>query len=213
MISFVYFDVGGVVIADVNGTDKWTKMKRDMGITAKNDIEFDQFYDEHEKEVCLGRDVDTIIPLIKEKFNVNLPTGYSLLADFINRFEQNKYIQPVLDKVKQDCGIGLLTNMYPGMFSAIKVKGIMPKVNWDVVIDSSIEGYRKPDLKIFELAQEKANTERKTILFVDNKFENINVAKDFGWQTFFYNSKDHKKSCSDLLDYYTKMGHPDNSFL
>ena len=82
MISFIYFDVGGVVIADVNSTDKWTKMKRDIGITAENDIEFDQFYSQYEKEVCLGRDVDTIIPLIKEKFNVNLPSDYSLLADF-----------------------------------------------------------------------------------------------------------------------------------
>lgn len=202
MIKFVYFDLGGVVVADVNGTDKWTEMKRDIGITAENDIEFDKFYEKYEKEACSGRDVDTIIPLIKKKFHLNFPVGYSLLMDFINRFEQNKYIQPVIDKIKQNCGIGLLTNMYPGMFSAIKAKGIIPKINWEVIIDSSVEGCQKPGLKIFELAQEKTDTERKNILFVDNKIENINAAKNFGWQTFFYNSANHKKSCEDLLDYY-----------
>ena len=60
MISFVYFDVGGVAIDDVNETDRWLEMKREIGIIAENDKEFDQFYDEYEKEVCLGKDIDTI---------------------------------------------------------------------------------------------------------------------------------------------------------
>lgn len=202
MISFVYFDVGGVVIDDVNGNvKKWKEMKRDLGIKTENDKEFDQFYYEIEKEICAGRKVD-MFTLVKEKFHLNFPVGYSFSKDFIKRFDPNKSIWPVIDRIKQDCQIGLLTNMYPGMLSAITEKGIMPKISWDVIIDSSIEGYRKPDLKFFELAQERANTEGKNILFVDNKIENINAAKEFGWQTFFYDSADHEKSCEDLLNYY-----------
>ncbi|MFH1462153.1 MAG: HAD-IA family hydrolase [bacterium] len=205
MISFVYFDVGGVVIDDINGTDKWVRMKRDIGITEENDKEFSQFYDNQEEGVCNGKDIDTIIPLIEERFHVSFPVGYSLLADFINRFGKNRYIQLVIDKIKQKCRIGLLTNMYPRMLSAMAEKGIMPEIAWDVIIDSSVEGCQKPESKIFQLAEEKANVKKNEILFIDNKIENINAAKDFGWQTFFYDSSDHKKSCSDLLDYYNKV--------
>ncbi len=206
MISFVYFDVGGVLVDDVNGRiDKWIKMKRDIGITKESDEEFDRFYDEQEKEICGGKDVDEIIPLIEERFNIDFPDGYSLFTDFINRFEKNQYIRLVIDKIKKKCRIGLLTNMYPGMLPVMVEKGIIPEVNWDVIIDSSVEGCQKPDLKIFELAQEKAKTEGENILFVDNKIKNINAAKDFGWQTFLYNPSDHKKSCADLLDYYSKI--------
>ncbi len=205
MISFVYFDVGGVVIDDVNGSvSKWKKMKRDLGIKAENDKEFDEFYNEIEKEICAGRKVD-MFALMKEKFHLNFPAGYSLSKDFIKRFEPNKSIWPVINRIKQDCKIGLLTNMYPEMLSAITEKGIMPKIHWDVIIDSSVEGCRKPDLKVFKLAQEKADTERKNILFVDNKIENINVAKNLGWQTFLYDSVNHEKSCSDLLEYYNQI--------
>ena len=33
MISFVYFDVGGVVILDFSGTNKWEMVKKEWGIT------------------------------------------------------------------------------------------------------------------------------------------------------------------------------------
>ncbi len=206
MISFVYFDVGGVVVSDFNGTNKWIKMKRDIGITAEKDKEFDRFYDKYEKEVHVGRDVDTLIPLMRERFRLDFPNGYSLLTDFIDRFEQNKSIWPVIDKIKQDCRIGLLTNMYPRMLSLMVKKRMMPPTSWDIIIDSSIEGCQKPDLTIYKLGEQKINVVKKdNILFIDNTIENVNAAKDFGWKTFLYNSADHKKSCSDLLDYYNKI--------
>lgn len=205
MVSFVYFDVGGVVIADVNGTDKWEEMKRSIGIRMKDNEEFDRFYSKYEKEACVGRDIDTLIPLIAKKFHVNFPAGYSLLSDFINRFERNKFIWPVIEKIRQDSQIGLLTNMYPGMFSAIVKKGIMPEAIWNVIVDSSIEGCLKPGFKIFELALEKANVEKGNILFVDNKIKNTNAGKKFGWKTFFYDSSDHENSSQGLLNYYEKI--------
>ena len=205
MISFVYFDVGGVAIRDLYEADKWTKMKRDIGIKAEDDKEFDEFWGEHEKEVCVaGKDVDTLIPLIEKKFHLIFPAGFSFLADFVSRFEPNKKIWPVLERIKQDCKIGLLTNMYPRMFSAIMEKGIMPPIAWDVIVDSSIEGRRKPNPGIFEFAEQKANVKKDNILFVDNKMENINAAKNLGWQSVFYDTGDHKKSCLELLDYYNQ---------
>lgn len=204
MISFVYFDVGGVVVADFSGTDKWAEMKRDIGITLEKDEEFDLFWDKYEKEVHVGRDVETLVPFIAEKFHLNFSKDYSLLSDFINRFEQNTFIWPVVDKIKKSCRVGLLTNMYPKMLPTMTARRLMPPVSWDVVIDSSIVGCQKPNIDIYEIAEKKINAGKENILFVDNTLENIDTAKNFGWQTFLYDSRDHENSSRRLLDHYEK---------
>jgi hypothetical protein len=53
MISFFYFDVGGVVIKDFSATNKWGAMLADMGVTPEKMSQFDQLWDQHQKEVCL----------------------------------------------------------------------------------------------------------------------------------------------------------------
>jgi len=198
-ISFVYFDLGGVVELDFSGTNKWAKLKKELGITADKDNEFEDFWDKYEAEVCIGRNVETLIPLIKKKFGSKFPDKYSFLIDgFVNRFEINKSIWSVIDKIHQRCRVGLLTNMYPHMFEAIKNRSLLPNVTWDVIIDSSVVGIKKPDPRIFELSEQRAGVKGKEILFVENDPRNIRAAKDFGWQTFLYDST-HPKDSSNKL--------------
>jgi FMN phosphatase YigB (HAD superfamily)/dephospho-CoA kinase len=200
MASFVYFDLGGVVELDFSGTNKWKQLKKELGIPSDKDKEFEDFWNKYEAEVNIGRDVETLIPLIKEKFGSKLPDKYSLLIDgFVNRFEVNKSIWPVIDKIHQKCRIGLLTNMYPRMFEAIKNRGLLPSVTWDVIIDSSVVGIQKPDPRIFELGEKRAGVKGKKILFVENTPSHVRAAKDFGWQTFLYNSAHPKDSSNRLL--------------
>ncbi len=189
MIKFVYFDVGGVVIKDFSGTNKWTELKRNMGIKPEKDDGFDEIFDKYEPEVCIGRDVETLIPILQEKLKIRLPNNYSFLLDFVNRFEKNESIWPIVDKLKANRKIGLLTNMYPHMLDAILEAGLMPNIKWDVVIDSSIEKVRKPQSEMFQLAQDKCGFEGNEILFVENGVKHIEAAKQFGWKTFLYDPK------------------------
>ena len=129
MFSFVYFDLGGVVELDFSKTDKWEKLKNDLGITAEIDEEFEAIWGKLEGEVCVGRDVEDLTLILKDKFGITLPRGYSVLIDgFVNLFEVNRSIWPVLDEIRKDCHVGLLTNMYPGMYDAIKARGILPDI-------------------------------------------------------------------------------------
>ncbi len=175
------------------------EMKRDMGVTADKDEEFDQLWDQLEKEICVGRDTDSVLPIIKERFNLLLPDNYLLLMDgYVNRFEVNKSIWPVINEIQKHCKVGLLTNMYPGMYEAIKKRGILPKVNWNLVIDSSVEKIAKPDPAIFKLAEERAGVKGNQILFVENSQGHIDAARKFGWRTFLYdpaNPEDSSKKC------------------
>ena len=199
MIKFIYFDVGGVVIKDFSGTNKWEELQKGLGLKQSQFEEFISFFDEYEPQVCLGLDIETLVSKLKEKFNLNLPDDYSFLMDFVNRFERNDSIVKVLEKAKEKYRIGLLTNMYPNMLDEIIKKDLIPKTDWDIVIDSSIVKLRKPQKEIFELATKKTMVNPNEILFVENGKKHIDVAKEYGWQTFLYDSSNPEKASEELL--------------
>jgi len=198
MIKFIYFDVGGVVIRDFSGTNKWEELKAGMGIKPEQAEAFNEIFDKYEPEVCVGRDVETLVPMLREKLGLQLPENYLFLQDFVSRFEKNESIWPVIKKVKDKYKIGLLTNMYPNMLDAIYKANLMPAVAWNIVIDSSIEKVRKPQTEIFQLAQDRSEFKGEEILFVDNGAKHVDAAKAFGWQGFVYDPTNTEKSNEDL---------------
>jgi FMN phosphatase YigB (HAD superfamily) len=201
MISFVYFDVGGVVVDDFSGNDKWEAVKKELGITAAQDAAFKKLWARYNTELCIDRDVETLLPILSQEFGLTFPKDYSLLHAFVSRFYANPAIWPVIKDLKLKTKVGLLTNMYPGMFAAIKQQGILPDIAWDAIIDSSIELLQKPDQKIFELAQQKAGVLNNEILFIDNSAEHVKEAQAHGWQAFLYDSSRHRIATQALKQF------------
>jgi len=200
MISFVYFDVGGVTIKDFSATDNWERLKHeDLQLTDQTTPIFDQFWQEYGERVGIDVDVDELVSKLP------LPVGFSILDQFIKRFEQNQLIWPVIQSVKDKYHVGLLTDMYPRMLDAIKAAGLLPPIEWDVVIDSSIEKVKKPNPEVYALAEERAGVVPQEILFIDNVQKNLNAAESRGWQTFWYDSSDYEKSSKSLMDMLSKL--------
>lgn len=111
MISFIYFDVGGVVIDDFSGNDKWQQLKDELGIAAKNDAAFEKLWDEYSQELNTTRDAEVLLAIFKKELGLQLPSNYSLLDGFVKRFAVNPFIWPIIESVKQRVRVGLLTNM------------------------------------------------------------------------------------------------------
>lgn len=199
MINFVYFDVGGVAILDFTGTQKWEQLKRDIGVHENNKEAFDKVWLQYRERICVDVDVDSLLPILTEEVGLQFPEHYSLLQNFVDRFDANPSIFPVIKKAHLKSKIGLLTNMYLRMFEAIQKKGLLPSVHWDTIIDSSVVKYQKPDRKIFEIAEKEAGVARDSILFVENSMEHILAAKEFGWQTFLYDSAKPEESNNKLI--------------
>jgi len=200
MIKFVYFDLGGTLINDFSGTNKWEIHKRELGITPVKDTEFDQFWTEYEHNLCAGKDTTPFIQLMNKQFNINIPSYESLLTGFINKFTENRSIWPIIREVKQKTRIGMLTNMYPGMFDAIKKRQILPEFNWEIIIDSSVVGFQKPEKEIYQIAQAGAKVKNQEIFFIDNTPQNLQTAQLLGWQTFLYDSNNSDKSSKELYE-------------
>ena len=199
--TFIYFDLGGVLIKDFSSSDKGLNMLQDLGIDAVDAPRFRKLWADHAAaQVNIDYDADNFHRVIEKAFGIEIPASYSLLQHgFVDRFEPNPSIVPVLDRLENSVGLGLLTNMYPRMLKAIKAKqGLMPMVLWDVVIDSSEVKMQKPDMSIFEHATILARKPKEQILFIDNTHEHIDAAARFGWQTYYYDSAHYEDSSKAL---------------
>ena len=206
MIKFVYFDIGGVVVKDFSGNDKRGNFKKLIGVEQEFDKEFDKLYDKYEDEdLNLTREVDSLIPILSEKFKIQFPPDFSLLTYYVDYFQPSTSLWPVITEIKRTSKVGLLTNMYVGMLDLIRDRNLFPSIDWDVVIDSSKVDLQKPDPKIYLLAQKLSGVENGEILFVDNSKKNIDAAKNLGWTIFYFGSSDYEKSSSNLLEFYRNL--------
>ncbi len=206
MIKFVYFDLGGVVIRDFNGTNNWEELEEELGIPLEKRAEFEKFWDDLEPQMQVGLDIETLLPIIEKQFGRKMPPDYSLLKNgFINRFAKNETIWPVISEIQKTHKTGLLTNMYPEMFEAIKKRGLLPDVTWDIIVDSSVVHLQKPDPEIYKFAQVQANAKPEEILFIDNMERNTEAAKKVGWQVFLYDAESPQKASIELLRFWRNL--------
>lgn len=203
-ISFIYLDVGGVAIKDFSDTPKWDKMISEaLGIPLDLRNDFDQIFDEYEDDICQGKiEVDAIQPYLRERFGALIPDHFSMLDYMLDHFEKNDDMWKVIKKIDSSIPIGLLTDQYLGMFKGICDRGLLPKQDFATVVDSSVVGYRKPMIEIYQIAQDRANVPANEILFIDNRQKNLDPANKLGWQTYLYDSSDYVQANKDLSVFF-----------
>ncbi len=88
-------------------------------------------------------------------------------------------------KVKGVVTTALLTNNVvewrSGWNEILDIEGL-----FDVIVDSSAVGARKPEPEIYEITREKLGVEHADIFFVDDIGQNLKAAKQLGWQTLLF---------------------------
>ena len=197
--KFVYFDIGGVMLRDFTNTNKWAEMKKDLGVNKENEEIFDSIWQRHRSRICIDCDIDTIIPEFEKEAGIVFPKDYSMLEDFVDRFDPSPSIWLVIDKVKDNYKIGLLTNTYPLMLDMIRAKNKFPKYDWEVIVDSSLVGFQKPESEIYEIAEERSGLKPEELFFIDNLSKNTNAAKKRGWKVFHYDDQNPEKASKELI--------------
>jgi len=203
-IQFIYFDVGGVALLDFSKTNKWDEMLNDLNIPDSLKNQFNALFDSHEEKICIGEDINTFVDEARSKLGINFPPNYDMIADFVNRFEKNIPMLNLLEQLKLDFKLGLITAQYPRMLNMIFEKGLLSTDIWSVIIDSSIEGVTKPNPEIYHLAEKRANVEKESILFVDNKAGLLEYPKSRGWKVFEYDPANTKDSTDTLEQFIYK---------
>lgn len=195
-IKSVIFDWGGVLIDDpAPGLMRYCGQK--LKVSEKDYIKtHDKFSADFQKGL-IGEDV--FWARICGELNVPQPTIDSLWAEAFRAVYVPKEDVFVLAKrLQQDCcKTALLSNTeVPAMRYFHQFGYDM----FDVLVFSCAEGTRKPERKIYELALERLGSQPAQSVFVDDKQEYIDGAKQVGLNTILF------KNIHQLKSELTKLG-------
>ena len=184
----VIFDFGGVIItpitnklariAERHGTDTTTMLEVMMG--PRYESTDHPWHRAERGEVPITDLQELVTPIAAAEGMTFQGDEYAELMD-----DQTYSIVPGAIELVGHVGdsplrMGLLTNSVrefrPELEAAVDL------VLFDAVVDSSIEGTRKPEPEIYCRATERVGVEPERILYLDDFDHNLGPARDLGWQ-------------------------------
>lgn len=190
-VSFVYFDVNGCLVRFFHAA--FTKLSHETGMPS--DVIESAFW-HHNDSVCRG-------DMSLQQFNDTMGQlvgvqGLNWLNYYLDAIEPIEEMRELVQWAAQHYRIGLLTNIMPGFLTVMADKGIIPKVPYDIIVDSSVVGSIKPEPGIYEVAEAKCGVSGSEILFIDDSRTNLMAAEHRGWKVLWFNDYDPLESVSRI---------------
>lgn len=178
-IRFVYFDINGCLVRFFHPA--FTRLAEETGKSA--DVIETAFWHFNDA-VCRG---DMSMPEFNEAFaakigvdSVDWQNYYFEAVDVVTE------MQELLGWAAEHYHIGLLSNIMPGFIDRMIKEGVLPRLPYSQIIDSSVVGAIKPEPKIFQIAGERAGVKPEEILFIDDSRTNIMAAEKLGWRVLWF---------------------------
>lgn len=196
-IRFVFFDVNGCLVRFFHSA--FTGLSAETGVPLhKVEAAFWRFND----AVCRGE-------ITLEQFNERLAEQLGVESldwapYYLAAVEPIQEMHDLIRWAAEHYKVGLISNIMPGMIDAMRLQGIIPDVNYDAIIDSSVEHTIKPEAKIYELAEARASVPASEILLVDDTRANLMAADQKGWSVLWfddYNSADSAERIREILEF------------
>lgn len=177
-IKFVYFDVNGCLIHFFQRA--FTALAADSGASA--DLIETTFW-KYNDAVCRGQlDIGLFNAMLARAIGVKAVDWEQYYLDAVEAIPgMNEIVRWTAEHYR----VGLLTNIMPDVIPALLARGLLPDVQYDIIIDSSQVGAIKPEKKIFEIAAKQAGVAAGEILFVEDDRQNIMVADKLGWHVLW----------------------------
>jgi FMN phosphatase YigB (HAD superfamily)/DNA-binding XRE family transcriptional regulator len=107
-------------------------------------------------------------------------------AEYMAAVEPVLAMHECLKEVAKTTKVGLLTNIFPKFVPSMINTGLIPDLDYSVIIDSSQVGHVKPEPEIYAVAQEKAGVSGSQILFIDDSRTNLMAAELLGWHVLWF---------------------------
>lgn len=184
--KLILFDWGNVVeshITGYTGFDAWNDLFSECGYEG-NEPGFVLIYKYELSAISSEKEFERVYGLMKEEFHFN-KTYKEFVKTYNKIFSKIDYYEDVVTyehSLKNKCKIGVLSNLV--IFDKKRIDKQLNLSKYDYVFLSFEMGLRKPNIKIFEEVQKKLPFKKEDILFIDDRFDNISAAKEFGWNTF-----------------------------
>jgi FMN phosphatase YigB (HAD superfamily) len=178
-ITFVYFDVHGTIARFVERA--FTKIAKQSGKPIET---VETLFWRYDHQACEGK----ITPAEANKIfaaELGMP-GFDWQKYYLESAEITPGANELLKWVSENYDVGLLTNNWLGFTDElIKHKGL-PAADYKVIVESAKYGNAKPDVKIYQIAQEMAGVKADEILLVDDNQAYLAAADRAGWHAMWF---------------------------
>src|ERR1019366_7101929 len=178
-IRFVYFDINGCLVRF--SQPAFTRLAEESGASA--DVIETAFW-HYNDLVCRGE-------LSMDDFNKAFALDMHLESiNWIDYYLDAIEPIPIMDDItrwaKDHYYIGLLTNIMPGFVDALRQRKLLPDVDYDTIVDSSVVKAIKPEPEIYKIATEQAHCPANEILLIDDSRANLIAAEKHGWKVLWF---------------------------
>ena len=178
-VEFIFFDVNGCLVRFYHRA--FAQIARDYGVSP--DL-VEMAFLHYNDDACRGSlSLNDFNKIIAKRLGI---PSLDWLKYYLSAVEPMPGMHEVVAWANQNYGVGLLSNIMPGLLKELRQHNIIPDLKYDVIIDSSETGLIKPESKIFELAQAKTGLSADKLLLVDDTRENVAQAESMGWHVLWF---------------------------
>lgn len=178
-VKFVYFDINGCLVRFFHPA--FTRLAKDTGKSA--DVIETAFW--HLNEItCRGEmTMAEFNQAFAERIGIDELDWQSYYFEAIDPVTE---MQSVLTWANEHYNVGLLSNIMPGFIDRMISEGVLPRIPYAQIIDSSVVKAIKPEPQIFEIAHERAGVNPQEILLIDDSRSNLMAAEKQGWHVLWF---------------------------
>lgn len=191
-VRFVYFDMNGCLVRSASSA--FGRLSEESG-ASQDTIEtiFWQF----NEDVCRGvRSIDELNTALAERLNMMVDWN----RYYLEAVEATPGMAEFLQWISANYRVGILTNTMPNLVQPLLDAGVLPPVEYDAIVDSSVVHSLKPEARIYEIAAEQAGVAPHEILLVDDDRPNLAAAGKQGWHTMKFHAFQPEESIAAIRD-------------
>ncbi|HSX27565.1 MAG TPA: HAD-IA family hydrolase [Patescibacteria group bacterium] len=192
-IRFAYFDINGCLVRFFHRA--FSRLAEETGV--QSDVIETAFW-HYNDAVCRGE-----LPLADFNRILAERLGIEHLdwqEYYMQAVEPIPEMRELVAWASQNYQIGLLSNIMPGFIKIMMERDLLPRLPFSTIIDSSEVHAIKPEMRIFETAQQMAGVEPQEILFVDDSRTNIMAAESMGWHVLWFDDYRPDESVARVRD-------------
>lgn len=198
-IEFIYFDVGGVLVRNID-----VSLHNFAEAIHRSDHAVKAIFHEYGEVGARGNmTVEELKILMLLRLNVSL-NGESrdavLSRAWIDDMEPILAGHQLAKDVSQHHKVGLLTNVFRGYYPDFFHRGLVPNLRYKAVVKSCDIGLVKPEKEMYDAATQAARTRPERILLIDDSRVNVKAARSFGWQAEHFDEHHPEQSVNRIIN-------------
>jgi putative hydrolase of the HAD superfamily len=201
-ITCVFLDIGGVLLT--NGWDRHARKRAAMNFK----LEFTDMEDRHQLNFNLYEEGQLTLQEYLRRVVFHKKRAFTRIQFRNFMFAQSKPYPQMIAlaarlKIQHGLKIGVVSNEGREL-NAYRIRKFKPVRFVDFFVSSFFAHVRKPDVDIFRIALDVANTAARDIVYIENTPLFVQIAEEFGIRSILHT--DHSPTCAKLTSFGLRNG-------